>query len=190
MKINPLEIVGNWDKGFVLDKHIISSTPKGENVYGHMEYETVRTELGELVFQLKYRNRYECIDKILEAIEPFLDNCLELNEVDIVIPVPPSKIRDFQPVEELACAVAEYLNVSYTNEVLEKVITEQSKDMSRIEKSLSGSIIKRLNATKPHTVLLIDDLYSTGETLKECVKLLKTDPLLEKIYVLVMTKTR
>ena len=50
MKINPLEIAGNWDKGFVLDKHVISSTPKGENVYGHMEYETVRTELGELFF--------------------------------------------------------------------------------------------------------------------------------------------
>ena len=190
MSINPIIINGNWDKGYVLDMHVLTSIPKGENVYGYMEYETTRTELGELVFQLKYRNKYENIERILLLIKPFLDSFDELRKVDIVLPVPPSKDRDFQPVDELARAVAEYLNKSFSNNVLEKVSQLQSKDMNKAMKDLKGSIIAKIRATRPHIILLVDDLYSTGKTITECVSVLRTDPLLEKIYVLAMTKTR
>ena len=190
MAINPMEINGNWDKGFILDFHVLSSTPIGENIYGHMEFDTVRTELGELVYQLKYRGRYENVDKILDLIKPFLDECDELREVDIVMPVPASKKRDFQPVTEIARAIAEYLGISFTDEVLEKNTSSQSKDMDRVNKNLSGSIVASIKATRPHNILIIDDLYSTGKTISECVSVLKADPLLKKIYVLLMTKTR
>ena len=190
MSIEPIEITGNWDKGFVLDKYVLTSIPKGENVYGHMEYDTERTELGELIFQLKYRNKYENIDTILAIIKPFLDRFTELQEVDIIIPVPASKDRDFQPVDELARAIAGYLHVSFTNEVLGKNTTLQSKNMDRTEKNLEGSIVAKIRATRPHTILLIDDLFSTGKTLSECVSVLRADPLLKRIFVLAMTKTR
>jgi predicted amidophosphoribosyltransferase len=190
MDINPLEINGNWDKGFVLDRHVFSSTPKGENVYGHMEYDTIRTHLGELIFQLKYRNNHENIDTIMELIKPFLDSFSELNEADIVIPVPPTKDRDFQPVDELARAIAMYLNIGFSNKVLEKVEGFQSKNMAKTDKNLEGSIVARTKATRPHTILLVDDLYSSGKTMSECVSVLRADPLLKKIYVLAMTRTR
>ena len=190
MRINPIEITGNWNKGFVLDKHVISSTPKGENVYGHMQYETIRTELGELLYLLKYRGKLGNIDDIVKLIRPFLDGFTELRDVDVVIPVPPSKARDFQPVNELALAIAEYLGIDFTNAVLEKVSPIQSKDMIKSIKSLEGSINAKVKATRPHNILLIDDLFETGKTLTECVSVLKNHPLLKKIYVLVMTKTR
>jgi len=190
MSIKPIEIKGNWDKGFVLDMHVLKSTPKSENVYGYMEYDTVRTELGELVFQLKYRNMYNNIHKILDMIKPFLDDFAELKEVNVVLPVPPSKVRDYQPVEELARTIADYLGIACTGDVLENISIQQSKDMDKSTKCLKGSIVKKLDAKKPHTALLIDDLYCTGNTITECVSALRTDPLLNKIYVLIMTKTR
>jgi len=190
MSINPTEIKGNWDKGFVLDKHVVSSTPIGENVYGHMQYDTIRTELGELVFQLKYRNKIENIEKIVCLIKPFLDSFTELREVDVVIPVPPSKIRAFQPANELAQAIAEYLSISYTDEVLEKTSSSQAKDMSKATKDVKGNIVAKIKAKRQHNILLIDDLFESGETLTECVSVLRDDPMLKKIYVLVMTKTR
>jgi len=190
MPINPIAINGNWEQGFVLDKHVITSTPIGENVYGRMQYETTRTTLGELVFQLKYRGRYENINKIIDLIKPFLAKIKAEWKVDVIIPVPPSKHRDFQPVNELARTIAEYLHINYTDEVLEKLSSSQSKDMSKSDKTLKGSIIAKIKAQREHNLLLIDDLFESGETLKECVSVLRDDPLLKRIYVLVMTKTR
>ena len=50
MGINPIGISGNWDKGYVLDQHVSRSVPIGENAYGRMEFDTTRTELGELLY--------------------------------------------------------------------------------------------------------------------------------------------
>lgn len=191
MPINPTIITGNWDKGYVLDKHVLSSTPKGENVYGHMEFDTTRTELGELVFLLKNRGKQDAVCGIIDMIKHFLDNWEELKTVDIVLPVPPSKkYRAYQPASEIAEAIAEYLDVSFTDDVLEKTTSEQSKNMNKADKSLKGSIVAKLKAKKPHSILLVDDLYSTGETLTECVSVLRNDPNLKNIYVLAMTKTK
>ena len=55
---------------------------------------------------------------------------------------------------------------------------------------MRGAIIAVKKVKKPHTVLLVVDLYSTGETLKECVRVLKQDKKIGRIYVLTMTKTR
>jgi predicted amidophosphoribosyltransferase len=175
MRLNPIEIRGNWDKGYVLDKHMQDET---------------RTELGELLFHLKYRGKLDSIDGIMEMISPFLDSFRELKKIDKVVPVPSSKFRDFQPVDVIAMAVSEYLGVDFTDEILEKTTSEQAKNMKSATKKLKGSIRAKIQETKPHSILLIDDLYETGGTLKECVSVLRDDPLLENIYVLAMTKTR
>ena len=87
-------------------------------------------------------------------------------------------------------AIAEYLCIDFTNAVLEKISTFQSKDMDKTAKSLEGSIVTKMKAKRQHNILLVDDLFETGKTLTECVSILKNDPMLKKIFVLVMTKTR
>ena len=121
MGINPIEIKGLWDKGNALDKHIISSTVVGENVYGHSIFDTERTELGELLFLFKNRNRFDCLDKIIDLIKPFLLNWEDLKTVNAIIPVPPTnKNRLYQPAFEIALAISELLNISFFDDVLEK----------------------------------------------------------------------
>ncbi|MCK9477178.1 MAG: hypothetical protein M0R46_14735 [Candidatus Muirbacterium halophilum] len=92
MLINPIEIIGNWDKGFVLDKHISKSEFLGNDIYGYSQFKTERTKLGELVYQLKYQNNFLALDEIIIIIKSFLDNWKELKMVDIILPVPSSKI--------------------------------------------------------------------------------------------------
>ena len=38
--------------------------------------------------------------------------------------------------------------------------------------------------------LLIDDFFSTGETATECVRVLKEDELIDKVYYLAIAKTK
>ncbi len=48
-KINPQRLYGKFVSGYALDIHTISSTYVGVNEQGHDVYETVRSELGDLL---------------------------------------------------------------------------------------------------------------------------------------------
>ncbi len=98
--IHPKEIRGSWDRGYVLDVHTISSTMIGYNEFGHPEFDTLRSELGEMVYRLKYKGDKGVIAPIVEAIGEFVKNWGI--HPDAVVPVPPSKQRSFQPVLAIA----------------------------------------------------------------------------------------
>jgi competence protein ComFC len=53
--INPTRIPGRWSKGFSLDLHTTSSELIGHDEYGHPRFESKRSELGELLYKLKFR---------------------------------------------------------------------------------------------------------------------------------------
>src|SRR5712692_6620793 len=93
--IHPKEIKGSWDRGYVLDVHTISSTMIGYNEFGHPEFDTVRSQLGEIVYRLKYRGDKSTISSIVEAIVKFL--LISGLRPDVSIPLPSSKHCTFQP---------------------------------------------------------------------------------------------
>jgi competence protein ComFC len=43
--IQPRQIMGKWRQGFALDIHTVSSVPIGYNEFGHMQFDTKRSEL-------------------------------------------------------------------------------------------------------------------------------------------------
>jgi len=55
VEIHPQGIAGSWKSGIALDFHTTSSTPAGYNEFGHMQFDTVRPEIAELLYRLKYR---------------------------------------------------------------------------------------------------------------------------------------
>jgi competence protein ComFC len=72
VKINPVKIEGRWHSGVALDLHTTSSTPIGNNEFGHMQFDTVRPEIAELLFRLKNRADREAAGPIIETIANFL----------------------------------------------------------------------------------------------------------------------
>ena len=71
---NPNKLNGNWKEGYFLDRHIIKSVCLGENEYGQLKFESERSQLGEAVFQLKYRFDKSKIADISETVGDFVEN--------------------------------------------------------------------------------------------------------------------
>ena len=191
MGINPIELIGSWDEGYALDIHTISSTYLGDDVYGHPEFNNEYSEMGELLHLYKYRNVHNKLNNIIELVKPFIESWKAMQEVSFILPVPSTKVRIYQPAQEIASEIASLLRVGYSDEILLKVSSIESKGLSsENKKQIQGSIIKSIKATKEHNMLLVDDLYKSGATLTECVRVLREDQLINKIFVLTMTKTR
>lgn len=194
MSINPSIISGNWDIGYSLDRHTLSSVYCGEDEYGHPIFDTTRSELGELMYQLKYHQDISIIDEIMDLISPFLEEFSKKYSINAIIPAPPSnRNRIFQPVFKLAEYIGNYLDIEVFYDFLSKTNNTQLKglDSESKQKAIKGSIARNKRfVSKNINVLIVDDLYQTGSTLNEIVNVLRTDSNINKIYVLTITRTR
>ena len=194
MKVNIQEIKGNWKLGFVLDKHVDHSEFLGTDQFGHDQFDTVRTEVGESIFQLKYRNDLSQID-ILSST--FVENLGDFfKSIEFVVPMPASKKRTVQPLTQLAEAVAKKLGKPFFQNILVKnIATSLMKDLATkedkkkiLKKALS--INDEITNTGKWDVLIIDDLYSSGASLGVATDVLKTYNKVNDIYVGAFSRTR
>lgn len=119
MKTVVKQVFGNWDLGYALDKHSISSTPIGENEQGHMQYDTLRTEAGEATFQLKYRDQWDQAAPLAAAIQQTLLPLFP-ERVGFIVPMAASKFRARQPVTEVASHLSGLLDVPMFDKMLVK----------------------------------------------------------------------
>lgn len=192
LEINPIKLKGQWKDGYALDYHTLKSVFLGVDQWGHNQFETTRSKLGELVYQLKYNQNISVLDEIIDLISPFLKWWNISSKVNAIIPVPPSNSdRQFQPVFKLSEYIGEYLKIPVFTDVLVKNNQIQAKNLDIINKNkVTGTIIRQKRFTSEVNILVIDDLYQTGITLNESFKVLKTDSNIKDIYVLTLTKTR
>lgn len=185
------EIEGKWRKGYAFDLHTVASTYLGPDEYGHNRFENTRSEIGELVYQLKYQNDKAAVAKIIDL----LNGIKGIDKFDAIIPAPSSnKARAYQPVDEIAKALGADRNVPVLVGFLDKAGGAQLKnvdDPEERQKLLEGSITMAgtQNITGKN-VLLVDDLYRSGATLNACCAVLLDAAKVASVCVLTMTKTR
>ena len=184
--INPEKIYSiNWKdgEGYALDVHTVSSEFIGYNDYGHSIYDTKRSYIGELLYNLKFKNDIKVADEIVALALPRLANWSK--KFSLVIPVPFTQPRETQPVFLLAEKIAKALGKPCRTDLLEKTSAGQSKNqVKKVE------IRATRNEKLPTAVLLIDDIFDTGATLNACVEVLKHSYKVDTVYVLCITKTK
>lgn len=193
MKYNPIKLYGNWDEGYALDVHVIESIFLGNDEVGNPHFDNLHSEIGEAIFQLKYRNNSSNLNELAETACNFIKNEWGI-EIYGIIAAPPSKPRFNQPVFLLVQKIGEMLNIPYSLDFFRKNSNEQIKNMSLEEKyklNTFNLITKHAYLQAPNSnILIIDDLYSSGFTMNLIVNLLKQDPNIGKVYILTMTKTK
>lgn len=195
LQINSQEIRGNWRAGYALDIHTVSSRLLPDEMY-----DTERTEIGELVFQVKYRHDRSKIQPLAEIAAEFIkqkfavDGHPVLPYISAIIPIPPSNTnRPFQPVTEISKEIGRLLNRPIRTDYLTKIKwTEVLKNLSVESKRLEiqGAFAVQSQDLKGRCVLLFDDLYDSGATLTEATKALHEQGSVRHVLVLTLTQTR
>lgn len=189
--IKPMKLAPKpWVEGYVLDYHTISSTPTGDPYY---RFDTKRTDLGERLFQLKYRRAgAPILADIVDTAEQFMKQWHP--PVDGVVPAPASLNRKSQPVIEVAAELARRLGLQFYEGAVKKVKpTPQMKnidDWAERQAVLREAVQAGEAEVKGKIVLLFDDLIESGSTLRRAADVLLKDGSAQAVYALVLTRTK
>lgn len=191
MKINIRKIDGNWDAGYVLDKHTLRSDIVGQNNYGHPVWDTARSEAGEALFRLKYRGDFNMVEPIAaelaRSIYPLFDS------VGLIVPMPASNHRNRQPVAEIAEALGRIVQKPVFDELLSKTTNgQQLKDMvTKAEKQAalanSFTLHQGISTEGCWNALLVDDLYHTGASMEAACAALRSYTKIGHVFVAAVT---
>jgi len=189
--INPKKITGRWISGYALDVHTISSTHLGVNEYGHDVFDTKRSELGELLYRLKYSADESAADEIVAAAVAFLKPSRA--RFDVVVPVPPSGTRAVQPVIILAKGIGQVLGLPVVDCITATRAATQLKgvmDPDKRKELLDGLYAVDARQIRGKNILLFDDLFRSGSTLNTITDLLMGSGKAAGVRTLTITRTR
>lgn len=187
-----IELKGNWKRGFAYDVHTLDSVYMGVDEHGHDSWQTTRSEMGELLYRLKYQGDVSVVGQIVDRLGKYKG----LETMDAIIPVPSTnKQRKIQPVLAIAQALAQRINLPVLDNVLQKQTGGQ--ELKNIDDPQARQALLKTSLTlnpkanlAGKNILLLDDLYRSGSTLTVATDILYQQAKVKNVFVLVMTKTR
>ncbi len=140
----------------------------------------------KMIYDFKYNNCFILAEDFVKTSVYFLNKNKFLknifNQETIIVPVPsyPSKKRKrgFNPAEKLSIQLSKLENILMDNNFLIK--TKNTKPQAKI-KNVEERYLNNKDAfmclekdiPKNFNILLVDDVYTTGSTIRECAKALR-----------------
>ena len=178
MKINPMIIEGNWKEGYTLDYFMTESNYKGEDIFGYPIFDVKYSEIGKAMNELKYHKEYDKAAEIAKVVAKFIREEWKIEDkIDGIIATPPTYQREIQPLFQIVKHLGETLKKPISLDFFRKLNSEELKRLPQEKKIelFKNRIIKERKLTKRGSVLVIDDIFSTGATLRNLCELLKDD---------------
>lgn len=150
---------------------------------------------GRSMAMIKYKNRREYLDFYAEALSIRFRKQIARIQPELLVPVPVhasrKRARGFNQAEELAKRLGRLWELPVNAGFLvRRRKTDPQKELSPSErlKNLQDAFECRpwaLDGEVPHTVVLIDDIYTTGSTVEACTRTLRKAGV-ERVYVTVI----
>jgi hypothetical protein len=176
---HPRSLIGNWHQGFALDFH---------SSYTGADWN--RSSVGTLAYRLKYQSDPSSLPGLVAHASDLFETHPEMGLYDIILPVPSSTQRDFEPVLEFCKALSRAFGKPIQPFIFKTRQTKPQKEMQTLSQ-------KRANVTGAFAikdyvsgkrVLVVDDLFDSGATLEEITYLLLKSGA-TSINVLTLTRT-
>lgn len=134
----------------------------------------------ESVYRMKFHNKREYLDYYGAKMADELEKNVRRWQTDFMVPVPmhwrKKRERGFNQAEILAKKMAEGLNLPVRNDlVVRSRYTRPQKELFLRERkeNLRGAFEVRKNEVTNQTIILVDDIYTTGTTIDEIAGELK-----------------
>ncbi|MDZ4121690.1 MAG: ComF family protein [Candidatus Cloacimonadaceae bacterium] len=148
----------------------------------------------DLIHELKYNGLLSPVKWLAEQAVEHIRASGHFDDIDLVIPVPLHKVRirerGFNPSALIAKVMADMLMLEYQEPVKRRIYT---KSQTRLSKEERMKNLHTAFALKPEvelsgrTVLLVDDVFTTGSTINEVSRILrKAKP--DRIKVLAISR--
>jgi len=156
-----------------------------------MQFDTKRSELGELLYKLKYNADKTVVPEIAEAAYEFMTSWNP--GVQAIVPVPPSSSRTLQPVILLAEAFSRRLGIPLADCVKKTRDATQLKNVYDLDERLrllEGLYQIDASVTHGKKLLLFDDLYRSGATMNAITAALYDQGDVTDVFALTITRTK
>lgn len=149
--------------------------------------------LKKIILDFKYKNNFAC-GKILSnyLYKLVVDNEICADGI-FYIPLSKQKLKDrgFNQCEIIAKSLSERLNIPLYKDIIKVKDTKEQKKLTKDDrhKNIQGAFaVLRDKNIRGKSIILIDDVVTTGATLFECEKVLKENGA-SKIKLLTVAKT-
>ncbi|MDR3259318.1 MAG: ComF family protein [Fusobacteriaceae bacterium] len=193
MNIEPVRLMGDWKEGYALDYHAARISYEGDNIFGYPEFNYKYTEIGEMLYYLKEFDEYQKCIELSDITADFLKKQWQIiEEIDGIIVVPTSKSIHNAPLHKLAKMIGHKISKPVSLDFFSKLTVDEIKILNDQEKMdiYKNNIKKEKKLKNRGNILIIDDFYNTGTTLKCVAGLIKEDINLDDLYVLTIVKNR
>jgi len=166
----------NCKPGEMIAQHISSAELAGLNsVISLCEYGD--NALSELIKILKYN----CVEEVLEEIKEIIFStpiCYDWRDA-VLVPVPlhvrRQRERGFNQAEKIAELFSDKYKVPVHHSLHRRVYTAQQVTLSGMQRrdNMQGAFLFKTGAVVPRKAVIVDDIFTTGSTMKECAAALR-----------------
>lgn len=138
--------------------------------------------LKKAIHRFKFKGKTRLAEPLGILLVKYLSRNLDMNQVDLIVPVPlhekRMKERGFNQAELLSLVLTKYYDVPTVAGTLFRVKhTHPQFDLPRADrfKNIRGAFeVKGGQIVGDKNILLVDDILTTGSTVGECTRVLKS----------------
>ena len=154
--------------------------------------------LREAIHLMKYEKKQVISKHLIQLLQAHLPEDLASTDYDFLLPIPlhPNRFRErgFNQAEQIAQGVAQFWGVPVRTDMLVRIrdtvpLSRLNSHEERVQNIVGAFEVRSPDLIQNRRILLIDDIFTTGTTINETVKILQVTNS-EYIDVLTLARTR